>query len=523
MTRYGNCHIHATIVKQNSIYKNMGKYFRTMVAALTTLVAMQTAQAQIPEGYYASLKGKKGAELKTAVYEIIKDANVLDYGSGTGHTWDGFYSTDRTADGQVTDRYSNDIRYFGQRGSSVSGMNIEHSFPKSWWGGTQNQAYKDLYNLMPCEQKINSSKSNYPMGKVTTVKTDNGCTRIGTGNNGYQLWEPADKWKGDFARGYMYMATAYQNLSWSGTQALQILQKGDYPTLQKWAYTLYMEWARTDGVDKQEVERNDAVCQIQGNRNPFVDFPNLMEYIWGDSIAYGFNPETTVCTSVYSGGGGGTTPEPTEVIIYEALFTEQTGDCVTQNIETPYDGFNIWKLDSQYGWKGSGFANNTSYDTEATLTTPTIDLNGCSQATLSFEHAVNYCSNPSAMLSVEVVCNGQTTTLSGFTWPAGNNWTFKESGNISLDNYAGKNINVVFRYRSTSAQAGTWEIKRMAVKGMKIETGICTPTATTNDAPDFSRPYDTYSLDGKRVTDTGKGGGIVIIRQDGKTWKIKKN
>ena len=45
------------------------------------------------------------------------------------------------------------------------------------------------------------------------------------------------------------------------------------PTLREWAYTLYIEWAKTDGVDQTEVERNNEVYKIQGNRNPFVDFP----------------------------------------------------------------------------------------------------------------------------------------------------------------------------------------------------------------------------------------------------------
>ena len=80
-------------------------------------------------------------------------------------------------------------------------MNIEHSFPKSWWGKTENQAYKDLYNLMPCESKINSSKSNYPMGEVVSGDTGNGWTKVGNGNDGKKYWEPADEWKGDFARG----------------------------------------------------------------------------------------------------------------------------------------------------------------------------------------------------------------------------------------------------------------------------------------------------------------------------------
>lgn len=500
----------------------MRKHLQNFTTAIAALFAMQTtAQAQIPDGYYASLKGKKGAELKTAVYEVIKTADVLNYGSGAGRTWEGFYTTDRTDNGQVIDRYSNDVRYFGSKGSAVSGMNIEHSFPKSWWGGSQNQAYKDLYNLMPCEEKINSSKSNYPMGKVTSVKTDNGCTRIGTGSNGYQLWEPDDKWKGDFARGYMYMATAYQNFTWSGTQALQILQQGSYPTLQKWAYTLYLEWARTDVVDAQEVKRNDAVYSIQGNRNPFVDFPNLMEYIWGDSTNYAFNPETTLCTSGYNGGGGNTPdPEPTETIIYEVLFTQESGDCVTKNIKVPYSNFEVWKRDNQYGWKGSGFAGNTSYDAEATLTTPDIDLGGYSKATLSFEHAVNFCANPSAVLAVEVVCDGQSTPLDGFAWPAGNNWTFKESGDITLDSYAGKKINIVFHYRSTSAEASTWEVKRMSVKGTKTSAGISATTTGTSDRPDFSRPYETFTIDGRRIANNAHQENIVIIRQDGKTWKM---
>lgn len=87
------------------------------------------------------------------------------HGSGENKTWWGFYVTDYEMDGtrrRVIDRYSNDDRYYGTRGSSV------------------------------------------------TVKTDNGCTKVGTGASGIYLWEPADKWKGDFARDYMYMATAYQ-------------------------------------------------------------------------------------------------------------------------------------------------------------------------------------------------------------------------------------------------------------------------------------------------------------------------
>ena len=84
---------------------------------------------------------------------------------------------------------------------------------------------------MPCESKINSTKSNFPMGTVVSGDNGNGWTKVGNGSDGNKYWEPADPWKGDFARGYMYMATTYQNFTWKGAAALQILQQGTYPTL----------------------------------------------------------------------------------------------------------------------------------------------------------------------------------------------------------------------------------------------------------------------------------------------------
>lgn len=328
-------------------------YKKILLSMMVLAAAVQTARADIPMGYYQTLDGKCGEELKTAIHNLVSNnVSMLSYGSGNEHTWWGFYVTDYIMDGsrrQVVDRYSNDVRYFGNRGSSVSGMNIEHSFPKSWWGGSSNNAYKDLYNLMPCEQSINSSKSNYGMGVVTNVKTNNGCTKVGTGANGTQLWEPADKWKGEFARGYMYMATAYQNFTWTG-QALNSLQQGAYPTLQKWASDLYIEWAEGDPVDQMEIDRNQAVAGIQGNRNPFVDFPNLMHYVWGDSISTPLNLKTTV-------KAGQVTPvdpdQPIPDVIFNETFLNNDGGGCTS---TGTSG--IWTLDKKYGWKGTAFIDN---------------------------------------------------------------------------------------------------------------------------------------------------------------------
>ena len=52
------------------------------------------------------------------------------------------------------------------------------------------------------------------------------------------------------------------------------------------------------------MKRNNAVYKIQGNRNPFIDFPTLPDYIWGDSVNYAFDPAKTVTSESYTGGSG---------------------------------------------------------------------------------------------------------------------------------------------------------------------------------------------------------------------------
>ena len=104
------------------------------LAIVAAILPAIPSLAQIPDGYYNSLKGKKGAELKTAIYNIIKDAKVLGYGSGKGKTWWGFWDTDRDERGYFIDRYSavNEWEKSTSQGAVGAGMNIEHSFPKSW-------------------------------------------------------------------------------------------------------------------------------------------------------------------------------------------------------------------------------------------------------------------------------------------------------------------------------------------------------------------------------------------------------
>ena len=516
------------------------KLLRLSLAFLVSVMPALPMLAQIPEGYYSSLKGKKGAELKTAIHDIIKKANVLSYGSGNRKTWWGFWSTDRDERGYFIDRYSSEKEWVKStsQGAAGAGMNIEHSFPKSWWGKTEVQAYKDLYNLMPCESKINSKKSNYPMGIVVSGDIGNGWTKVGKGTDGKWYWEPADPWKGDFARGYMYMATAYQDYNWEGKQALQILQQGVYPTLQKWAYTLYIQWAKADKPDALEIKRNNDVAKIQGNRNPYVDFPNLMEYVWGDSTNIAFNPETTVKSSSYvngdGGGGGSVDPDPnpgtTEVNVYQATFTTNDGGCKESIIsnDSPHD--NIWTRTSQYGWKATAYnkSNKSNHAAEATLTLPEMDLTGYDDAKLTINQAVNFAySKALKYLKIEVRSvdpedgTVKISQLSDFKVIESNPWMFYDF-TFDLSHYCGTKSTISFRYKSDKDICCTWEIKKAAITGKKTATGIKETTTEPKDFIDFSKPYDVYSIDGRKLTPSQtNANSIVIIRQNSKVIKMR--
>ena len=251
---------------------------RLLFVALISFVA-KGINAEIPVGYYNTLDRKATSELKTAVCKVITPHTQFNYGS----LWSHFAHTDvRPApdNNQWWDMYSDKIYYT----SSHSGMHKEHSFPKSWWGGTEVEAYTDLNHLYPSDGDANMAKSNYPLGEVGSATFDNGVTKVGRavtglGGGAEKVFEPADEYKGDFARTYFYMVTMYENYTW---KYKYMLEQNTYPTLKEWAYKMLLRWSRQDPVSQKEIDRNEAVYRRQGNRNPFIDFPELAEYIWGD-------------------------------------------------------------------------------------------------------------------------------------------------------------------------------------------------------------------------------------------------
>lgn len=267
------------------------------IIAVALLCSSIVATADEPAGYYTSLNNKKDADLKTAIYNLVRNFTTVSS-----------YSALPTYFRQTDVRVMNGISYWWDmygnipyESKSFSGMNREHSFPKSWWGGSESvTAYVDLNHLYPAEAAPNMAKSNYPLGVVSTndpIKYDNGISRVGypvsgQGGGAAFVFEPDDEYKGDFARTYFYMVTCYQNLTWA-TKYSFMLQQNTYPTLKPWAVDLLLKWHHADPVSQKEIDRNEAVYRIQNNRNPFIDRPELADYIWGDKMGQIYNGGTS--------------------------------------------------------------------------------------------------------------------------------------------------------------------------------------------------------------------------------------
>ncbi|WP_295728551.1 endonuclease [uncultured Muribaculum sp.] len=514
----------------------MRKLYLLTMAAMAMVPA--TLSAEIPKGYYDSLKGLKGAELKNALTKTARPKSTPSYGSGYGGTWYYFWETDRMPDGKTwRNRYSDETFTVGSRGDAATGMNIEHSFPRSWFGGKGKAPDNDLFNLYPSPSATNGDKSNYIMDKVAVANTDksDGYTTIGTSSHTSEAWawEPNDSYKGDFSRGYMYMITAWKNDVTFTSRAVNFMNNDLYPALFDWAAQLYSSWCRLDKPDRVEIDRNDAIYKIQGNRNPYIDFPNLFEYLWGDSTAYAFDPEKTVVA-----GGGMYTPgddpmnpdklDPTNPDhfdmmdqIYYADYTQGDFNATETTVKAPGTYATVWKRNSKYGWVANSYINGTRYESDGTIYTAEINLDGLTNAYVRFEHAVNFLPGKYLdYLTVMVECDDVTTNINDKTvWPAGNTWNFVSSGVIDLSAYAGKKVRLGFRYTSTTGNCGAWEIKNIEVRGGStagIDDIYDTP------APEFdpTLPAEYFTIDGRRTDASARG--VLIVRQQGRIYKIMR-
>ena len=286
--------------KQKMIaYNNKNRIFTIFIALLSVISVFGQKNE-----YYRNADGKKGKELKTALASIVICHNERTY----KQLWTDFTTTDRMADGKVWDMYSNATNFTfgvdqaGNYNKEGDCYNREHSMPKSWFNDAKPM-YTDLHHLVPTDGYVNNRRANYPFGETNgeQYKSIKGFSKLGkstVADYSGTVFEPNDEYKGDFARIYFYMITCYEDRisSWES----DMLDGKEYPGFRKWALDMLLKWAKEDPVSDKEINRNEAVYSIQNNRNPYVDYPGLEQYVWGSmtDVAFDYDNYKTP-TSIY--------------------------------------------------------------------------------------------------------------------------------------------------------------------------------------------------------------------------------
>ena len=236
-----------------------------------------------PVGYYSSLEGKSGAVLKQAIQDIIANPEVVH-----AHNYGDINDILQTADQSPLN--SNEVWLMYKEiprsklliqttGNGVGKWNREHIYPQSRGGfsnGTSDtadgitiweatnanmlvHAHADAHHLRAEDATENSTRNNKDYG----LDDYNGFV----GNQG--------SWKGDVARAVFYMTIRYNGLDVVNGNPLDttVGQLGDLATL--------LTWNTQDPADDFEMNRNNYIYTWQVNRNPFIDYPQLANYIWG--------------------------------------------------------------------------------------------------------------------------------------------------------------------------------------------------------------------------------------------------
>ncbi|MBP5770491.1 MAG: endonuclease [Bacteroidaceae bacterium] len=462
---------------------------RAYVDEITLISGSGSGGGDTPDpvlAYYADADGKQNYTLKTAMCGIIYNRTEKDYGD----LWTAFQTTDVRSDGKIWDMYSNITNYTPVTSGSEyikegDCYNREHSWPKSWFS-SNTPMYTDLHHIYPTDGFVNGKRSNYPFGETNgeTYKSANNFSKLGTctypGYTGV-VFEPADEYKGDFARTYFYMVTCYEEklADWYAGNADGIratIDGSTYPAFTTWQLNMLMEWAKNDPVSEKETARNNAVYAIQKNRNPFIDYPGLQEYIWGICSNETFDyddyvepvysapvtvPELTISNVTENGAEAswtacdGVTSYTLQLAIDDEFTTGSTG--VGESVKLVNEGFDDgstlpdgWTV--VFGSLGGTYDSSGNYGTTSpslkfsntvTLSTPTLS----NPTDISFWYKGNGSSFTSTLVVEQLVSgnwsevgsatiSGKASTFSHALNPAATQVRFvftKINGNVAFD------------------------------------------------------------------------------------------
>ena len=284
-------------------------------------------QTNIPQGYYDQANNLSSDDLKEALHQIISNHVIFPYTSNSTDTWDILQESDqdpnennnmilvytgRSQDKGYRDGSGNYSQYENGNGTQSNSWNREHIWPKSHgFPDEDDNAYTDVHNLKPCDRSVNSSRGtkDFDFGGNQHSEASDCLTDSDS-------WEPPDYVKGDIARILFYMVVRYdpgvdhENNTFDLELVDYTTPNNTEPILGKLSSLL--DWHLSDPVDDFEINRNEIIFGFQENRNPFIDHPNLVNYLWGDNVGLVWNenlnvPENEIIkTIIYPNPSSGT-------------------------------------------------------------------------------------------------------------------------------------------------------------------------------------------------------------------------
>lgn len=261
--------------------------------------------AQIPNGYYSTATGT-GYVLKTQLYNKITNHTNLGYAG----LWSAYATTDRDNqyenDNTVFDLYSENptgpdpvtfIYSTNQCGTYTTQGNCynrEHIIPQSIFNSASPMV-SDAHFIVPVDGYVNGMRSDNPHGNVAVASWTslNGSKRGTSAVAGYTgtVFEPLDEFKGDIARMYFYFATRYENVV-AGYTTYAMFNGSSNQVFSTAFLNMLITWHNQDTVSAREIARNNAIYNLQNNRNPFIDHPEYVGIIWGGGSGSGSSAQT---------------------------------------------------------------------------------------------------------------------------------------------------------------------------------------------------------------------------------------
>ena len=456
---------------------------------MTIALGLALSLQAVNQSYYSSLNGKKDSELRSALTELLytKHTTFISYNWSFPYDYD---SQGNMLDIYSSCGYKSQNTYPSSYKCCCDAVNREHVVCQSNFGGADNNGkvpqYSDRHHLYPVDGRANGHRSDLPFGecsggkhgscsKPSEIIPDEGTSTcanheygrsgastfsVALPSGGGSVYEVGDEYKGDIARAVLYMVVRYADkahcrLPDGAKNATTTLKTpNDYP-VTAWANTtkdkvgqmfssslstnhglsdygkaLLLKWHRQDPVSQKEIDRNNGIESAQGNRNPFVDYPCLVEYLWGDHAgeAVSLNDLIGSWEDGFSGSGCSNTSGPMIIRPTEALDlgTTNAGEAVSRSVivqganltsgltlevtGTHKDMFTLSQDSMSQNVATSGKAITVTYlPTSAGDHTATLRING---GGMDAAHEVALSGSCCAQYTLTLWRGGQTETLS---------------------------------------------------------------------------------------------------------------